>query len=134
MSAFPWRFPVVPNPDVKEAREAIRAILPDYLPARMVNEYVYCPRLFFYEWVDGVFRENADTIEGAARRKRRCSGSSSAWWSASKRKSTPLPEGVVPIFGSRGRVSDVLSRRRAISKDQAKRLGERFQASPAAFI
>ncbi len=39
--------------------------LPDYLPARMVNEYVYCPRLFFYEWVDGIFQESADTVEGA---------------------------------------------------------------------
>src|SRR5581483_5269900 len=44
--------------------------MPDYLPARMVNEYVYCPRLFFYEWVDGLFRESADTIEGAAQHKR----------------------------------------------------------------
>ena len=26
--------------------------LPDYLPARMVNEFAYCPRLFFYEWVE----------------------------------------------------------------------------------
>jgi CRISPR-associated protein Cas1 len=38
--------------------------LPEYLPARMVNEFVYCPRLFYYEWVDGVFRESADTVEG----------------------------------------------------------------------
>lgn len=38
--------------------------LPDYLPARMVNEFVYCPRLFFYEWVEGLFRENKDTFEG----------------------------------------------------------------------
>jgi len=38
--------------------------LPDYLPARMVNEYCYCPRLFFYEWVEGVFVESADTVEG----------------------------------------------------------------------
>ncbi len=38
--------------------------LPDYLPARMVNEYVYCPRLFYYEWVEGLFRESADTVEG----------------------------------------------------------------------
>ena len=37
-------------------------------------------------------------------------------------------------FGSRGRVSDVLSGRREISKDQAKRLGARFGISPAAFI
>src|ERR1039457_6585040 len=44
--------------------------LPDYLPARMVNEFVYCPRLFFYEWVEGVFRESADTLEGSAQHKR----------------------------------------------------------------
>src|SRR6266849_4901974 len=44
--------------------------LPDYLPARMVNEFVYCPRLFFYEWVEGVFRESADTVGGAAQHKR----------------------------------------------------------------
>jgi CRISPR-associated protein Cas1 len=40
--------------------------LPDYLPARMVNEYAYCPRLFFLEWVEGVFVESADTVEGKA--------------------------------------------------------------------
>lgn len=44
--------------------------LPDYLPARMVNEFVYCPRLFFYEWVEGVFRDSADTIEGQIQHKR----------------------------------------------------------------
>ncbi|MBV8807186.1 MAG: CRISPR-associated endonuclease Cas1 [Acidobacteriaceae bacterium] len=44
--------------------------LPDYLPARMVNEFVYCPRLFFYEEVEGVFRESADTVEGQAQHKR----------------------------------------------------------------
>ena len=47
-----------------------RPSLPDYLPARMVNEFVYCPRLFFYEWVEGVFRESADTLEGSAQHKR----------------------------------------------------------------
>lgn len=41
------------------------AELPDYLPARMVNEFVYCPRLYFYEWVEGVFAHSADTVEGA---------------------------------------------------------------------
>jgi CRISPR-associated protein Cas1 len=44
--------------------------LPDYLPARMVNEFAYCPRLFFYEWVDGVFRESSDTVEGSAQHRR----------------------------------------------------------------
>jgi CRISPR-associated protein Cas1 len=44
--------------------------LPDYLPARMVNEFVYCPRLFFYEWVDGLFRESVDTVEGKFQHQR----------------------------------------------------------------
>ncbi|MGA7236613.1 MAG: CRISPR-associated endonuclease Cas1 [Bryobacteraceae bacterium] len=39
--------------------------LPDYLPARMVNEFAYCPRLFFYEWVEGLFAESVDTVEGS---------------------------------------------------------------------
>jgi len=38
------------------------------------------------------------------------------------------------IFGGRGRVSDVLSGRRGISKAQAKRLAERFHVSSAVFI
>jgi CRISPR-associated protein Cas1 len=36
----------------------------------MVNEFVYCPRLFFYEWVDGVFVPSADTVEGALRHEK----------------------------------------------------------------
>jgi CRISPR-associated protein Cas1 len=44
--------------------------LPDYLPARMINEFVYCPRLFYYEQVEGVFVESADTVEGSAQHKR----------------------------------------------------------------
>ncbi len=34
------------------------------VPARMVNEYVYCPRLAFLEWVDGEWAESGDTEEG----------------------------------------------------------------------
>jgi CRISPR-associated protein Cas1 len=33
----------------------------------MLNEFVYCPRLFFYEWVEGVFAESGDTVEGSLR-------------------------------------------------------------------
>src|SRR6185312_6850665 len=40
---------------------------PDYLPARMLNEFVYCPRLFYYEWVEGVFVDNRETVEGSLR-------------------------------------------------------------------
>ncbi len=51
-------------------RKPVERELPDYLPARMVNEFVYCPRLFFYEWVEGVFRESVDTVEGQFQHKR----------------------------------------------------------------
>jgi CRISP-associated protein Cas1 len=35
-----------------------------HLPARMVNEVVYCPRLAYLEWVQGEWAESADTVEG----------------------------------------------------------------------
>ena len=44
--------------------------LPELLPARMVNEFTYCPRLFFYEWVEGLFAHSADTLEGRWQHKR----------------------------------------------------------------
>lgn len=34
------------------------------LPARMLNEYAYCPRLFHLEWVQGEFADNHFTVEG----------------------------------------------------------------------
>ena len=44
-----------------------RPALPDYLPARMLNEFVYCPRLFYYEWVESQFVHNLETLEGSIR-------------------------------------------------------------------
>jgi len=41
-----------------------------YIPVRMVNEYVYCPRLAYLEWVQGEFAHNADTVEGSITHKR----------------------------------------------------------------
>ncbi|MBL8234558.1 MAG: CRISPR-associated protein Cas4, partial [Bryobacterales bacterium] len=53
-------FPILPEaPETKTTRA-----LPDYLPARMVNEFTYCPRLFFFEWVEGLFAESTDVVEG----------------------------------------------------------------------
>lgn len=40
------------------------------IPARMLNEYVYCPRLFFLEFVEGLFADSADTVEGALQHRR----------------------------------------------------------------
>jgi CRISPR-associated protein Cas1 len=36
----------------------------DLLPARMINEFVYCPRLFYLEWVQARFADNDDTRLG----------------------------------------------------------------------
>lgn len=34
------------------------------MPVRLVNEYVYCPRLAFLEWVDSEWADSGDTEEG----------------------------------------------------------------------
>lgn len=40
------------------------------LPVRMVNEYEYCPRLSYLEWVQGEWADSADTVEGRTVHKR----------------------------------------------------------------
>jgi CRISPR-associated protein Cas1 len=37
---------------------------PAQLPARMLNEYTYCPRLFYLEYVHGEWAHSADTLDG----------------------------------------------------------------------
>jgi CRISP-associated protein Cas1 len=44
--------------------------IPDLVPARMVNEYTYCPRLFFLEWVQARWVDNLDTVEGTDAHRR----------------------------------------------------------------
>jgi CRISP-associated protein Cas1 len=41
----------------------------------MLNEFVYCQRLFYYEFVEGVFVESADTLRGEAIHQKVDSGS-----------------------------------------------------------
>ena len=38
--------------------------LPDLVPARMLNEFVYCPRLGYMMWADAEFADSADTVDG----------------------------------------------------------------------
>ncbi|MGH7233769.1 MAG: CRISPR-associated endonuclease Cas4g/Cas1g [Nitrospiraceae bacterium] len=40
------------------------------LPVRMLNEFTYCPRLAYLEWVQGEFRDSADTVEGRFHHRR----------------------------------------------------------------
>jgi CRISPR-associated protein Cas1 len=35
------------------------------LPVRRLHNFIYCQRLFYYQWVENLFEENADTIAGS---------------------------------------------------------------------
>ena len=63
----------VTTPETSE-RGASAEAEPEQIPARMLNEFVYCQRLFYYEFVEGVFVENADTVHGKALHARVDSG------------------------------------------------------------
>lgn len=52
------------------AKAPIPAPPPDLVPARMVNEFVYCPRLAYLEWVQGEFADSADVAEGRFQHRR----------------------------------------------------------------
>ncbi len=43
---------------------AQQASVPDLIPVRMLNEFTYCPRLGYLEWVDGEWADNLETMEG----------------------------------------------------------------------
>jgi len=64
-----------PTPQRRGLVAARHVEVPEYLPARMLNEFIYCPRLFFYEWVEQLFAHSADTIEGALRHEKISQGS-----------------------------------------------------------
>jgi len=36
----------------------------EVVPARMLNEFTYCPRLAYLEWVQGEWADNPDTLDG----------------------------------------------------------------------
>lgn len=35
------------------------------MPVRRLNNYVFCPRLFYFQWVENIFQESADTVAGS---------------------------------------------------------------------
>ena len=44
--------------------------LPDLIPVRMLNEYTYCPRLCFLEWVEQEWEDNEWTLDGTHQHRR----------------------------------------------------------------
>ena len=61
------------------------------VPARMINEWVYCPRLAYLEWVEGAWAENADTAQGARVHAR----------GAQSGPALPAPDAPIEEFASR---------------------------------
>ena len=70
-SVCPSQSPLCPSP-LPFLKHNLRSSFPPrrptgetpLVPVRMVNEYVYCPRLAFLEWVDGEWADSGDTEEG----------------------------------------------------------------------
>ena len=56
-------------PDNPESATSAGTI-PELVPARMLNEYAYCPRLAYLEWVQGEFEDSVDTVEGRFQHRR----------------------------------------------------------------
>ena len=42
----------------------------ELIPARMLAEFAYCPRLCYIEWIGGEFVDNADTVDGRFQHRR----------------------------------------------------------------
>ena len=53
-----------------EESEQSTSTAPELVPVRMLNEYAYCPRLAYLEWVQGEFADSVDTIEGRFQHRR----------------------------------------------------------------
>jgi len=49
---------------MKKVDKIVEQKVPRLIPVRMLNEFAYCPRLCFIEWVQSEFRDSADTVEG----------------------------------------------------------------------
>jgi CRISPR-associated protein Cas1 len=79
---------------IAEDEDSPKVELPvESIPARMLNEFVYCPRLFYYEHVEGVFVESADTVKGATVHARVDKGSGAMPKAAAKSEEEDEGEG-----------------------------------------
>jgi CRISPR-associated endonuclease Cas1/CRISPR-associated protein Cas4 len=86
------------------------------VPARMLNEFVYCPRLAVLEWVDGEFAHSADTVEGVLRH-RSVDRPGRRFRRAARRQAEEVPpdEPAIELCGGR----DGIEQRRAVELSDA---------------
>ncbi len=65
MATSPARdVPADPPPRPKHLPLRLPAAPPDLVPARMINEALYCERLLYLEWAQGEFEDNHFTVDG----------------------------------------------------------------------
>ncbi len=55
---------LAPDARPRTARQPALTDAPEVVPARMVNEYLYCQRLLYLEWAQAEFEENLYTVDG----------------------------------------------------------------------
>ena len=58
--------PAAPRAKPLPLRLPLTADPPDLVPARMINEVLYCERLMYLEWAQGEFADHAFTVDGRA--------------------------------------------------------------------
>lgn len=69
---------------------------PYLVPLRGLNEYVYCPRLFHLMYVQGLFEESIDTVEGRLQHQKRLARSKAGKsMPADEEPATPWPENLL---------------------------------------
>lgn len=122
--ALPLPTPETVTPRAEPAPEPMRA--------RMLNEFVYCPRLFYYEQVEGVFVPNADTERGAALHDRVDRGKGSLPAQPRKRTAPAVDAGHPPessdtavLEGSAPDLSDLITHRPASEKIESETIHSR---------
>src|SRR5580698_2852174 len=59
-----------PTTEPPQRRLPLASAPPSLVPARMINEALYCERLLYLEWAQGEFADNAFTVEGRAAHRR----------------------------------------------------------------
>lgn len=99
----------------------------NYLPARMINEFVYCPRLFYLMHVEGQFEHNAHTTEGVAVHSRvdaktdplpvKRKGNKSASPKSSQTPADPYPLFALAESDDETPISEVLSSENALAQN-----------------
>ena len=57
--------PAVPGGGI-EGASLISDEPPPLMPVRRLQNYAFCLRQFYFQWVENVFLDNADTVEGSA--------------------------------------------------------------------